>query len=81
MMSSNSDRIIHQLHCDFKELIEYVTGDREGDESAPQASSPPSPRPTPANKEVWATLESKDIAFERLAQRVAQRVMVGFDSE
>lgn len=26
-MSSNSDRIIHQLHCDFKELIEYVTGE------------------------------------------------------
>jgi hypothetical protein len=46
MMSSNSVRIIHQLHCDFKE--------------------------------VWATLEGKDIAFERLTQRdhggIRQRV-------
>lgn len=45
----------------------------EGDDSAKQASITPSHRPTPANKEVWATLEGKDIAFDRLARRVAQR--------
>lgn len=64
---------IEPYHRTPQDVVEALMHDREGDESAPQASSPPSPRPTPANKEVWATLEGKDIAFERLAQRVAQR--------
>ena len=34
----------------------------------------PSTRPAPIAKEVHATLEGKDVALERLAQRVAQRV-------
>ena len=39
---------------------------------APQSTPQPS-RPVPVAKEVRATLEGKDAAFERLTQRVAQR--------
>jgi hypothetical protein len=56
-----------------REVVEALLRTGKGDESAEQASITPSPRPAPANKEVWATLEGKDIAFERLARRVAQR--------
>jgi hypothetical protein len=42
-------------------------------DKAKPSSEPPSQRPAPVGKEVRATLEGKDVAFERLAQRVAQR--------
>lgn len=49
----------------------------ESDDSIEQASTTPSQRPAPANKEVWATLDGKDVAFDRLARRVAQRDHAG----
>ena len=33
-MSSNSAQIVHQLRCEFKELIEYVTGDQSRSRTA-----------------------------------------------
>ena len=40
---------------------------------AEQSSKSPSLRPAPVGKEVRATLEGKDVAFEHLTQRVVQR--------
>jgi len=56
-----------------QEVVEALLRTGEGNDSAKQASTTPSQRPTPANKEVWATLDGKDVAFDRLARRVAQR--------
>ena len=33
-MSSNSAQIVHQLRCEFQELIEYVTGDQSRSRTA-----------------------------------------------
>jgi len=60
-----------------QELVDALLRADENDDSAEQVSIAPSPRPTPANKEVWATLEGKDTAFDRLGQRVAQRDHAG----
>ena len=44
------------------------------EESEAQSTAPPRmERPAPVGKEVRATLDGKDVAFERLTQRVAQR--------
>ena len=56
-----------------QEVVEALLRTGEGDDAAEQASTTPLQRPAPANKEVWATLDGKDIAFERLGRRVAQR--------
>ena len=56
-----------------QEVVEALLQDLRGDEAAPRAAPSLSPRPVPVGKEVRATLEGKDIAFERLLQRVAQR--------
>jgi hypothetical protein len=42
-------------------------------EKEEQQPNPQSQRPTPVGKEVRATLDGKDVAFERLTRRVAQR--------
>ncbi len=46
--------------------------DTEGQEAKSMATSKPQ-RPVPVGKEVRATLAGKDVAFERLTRRVAQR--------
>ena len=33
-MSSNSDQIVHQLRCEFQELVEYVTGEQSQSRTA-----------------------------------------------
>ncbi len=33
-MSSNSAHIVHQIHQDFKDLIEYVTGEKSQSRTA-----------------------------------------------
>lgn len=60
-----------------QEVTEALLRAGEGDDATEQASITPSHRPAPANKEVWATLDGKDIAFDRLAWRVAQRDHAG----
>jgi hypothetical protein len=66
-----------------KALLRDLTGDEEAKPTlrtepfgvTPQgeASTSQLQRPVPVGKEVRATLEGKDIAFDRLAERVAQR--------
>jgi hypothetical protein len=51
-----------------KALMRDLIGEVE-----PTTSSASSPRPAPVGKEVRATLYGKDLAFERLVERVAQR--------
>jgi hypothetical protein len=51
-------------------LLRDLMGDNE--ETARTSTSRPQ-RPVPVGKEVRATLEGKDVAFDRLTQRVAQR--------
>ena len=60
-----------------QEVAEALLRAEEGDDSTEQVLILPSQRPAPANKEVWATLDGKDVAFDRLAQRVAQRDHAG----
>lgn len=60
-----------------QEIVDALSRAEKDDDSAEPASITPSPRPAPANKEVWATLEGKDTAFDRLSQRVAQRDHAG----
>lgn len=68
-----------------QEVVEALLRAGESDDSDKQASTTPShlsavaqaERPAPANKEVWATLDGKDVAFDRLARRVAQRDHAG----
>jgi hypothetical protein len=56
-----------------QEIVEALLRDLTGDEPVHQASTPRPQRPVPVGKEVRATLDGKEVAFERLAQRVAQR--------
>jgi hypothetical protein len=56
-----------------QEVTEALLRDLTGNEEAKPASTSQPQRPAPVGKEVRATLEGKDIAFDRLAQRVAQR--------
>ncbi|NIS81115.1 MAG: ISKra4 family transposase, partial [Anaerolineales bacterium] len=53
-----------------QEIVDTLVPEQEQEEPEPK---PHSQRPTPVGKEVRATLEGKDVAFERLTQRVAQR--------
>ena len=52
-----------------KALLRDLTGNQETKQTVP----PPPQRPKPIGKEVRATLYGKDIAFERLVERVIQR--------
>lgn len=56
-----------------QEVVEALLRDLAGDEGAEPTSTSQPQRPAPIGKEVRATLEGKDIAFDRLAQRVVQR--------
>lgn len=56
-----------------QEVTEALLRDLTGDEEAKPTSTSQPQRPAPIGKEVRATLGGKDIAFDRLAQRVAQR--------
>lgn len=56
-----------------QEVTEALLRDLAGDEEPPSTTPSQPPRPVPVGKEVRATLAGKDIAFERLTQRVAQR--------
>ena len=56
-------------HEVVKALLRDLAGEQE---TEPTASSQPQ-RPMPVDKEVRATLYGKDIAFERLVERVVQR--------
>lgn len=56
-------------HDVVKALLRDLTGEQETEQTT---SSQPQ-RPTPVGKEVRATLYGKDIAFERLLKRIAQR--------
>jgi hypothetical protein len=55
-----------------QEVADALLRELEGDE-APSAGDSRPERPVPVGKETRATLAGKDIAFERLAQRVSQR--------
>ena len=55
-----------------QEVIEGLLGREEDEEEQPATPSRPK-RPIPMGKEVRATLAGKDVAFERLTRRVAQR--------
>jgi hypothetical protein len=55
-----------------QEVADALLRDLAGEEAPATADSRPS-RPVPVGKETRATLAGKDVAFERLVQRVAQR--------
>jgi hypothetical protein len=55
-----------------QEVADALLRDLEGDEAPSTGVSRPE-RPVPVGKETRATLAGKDVAFERLVQRVAQR--------
>ena len=56
-----------------QEVTKALLRDLTGDEEAKLTSTSQPQRPAPVGKEVRATLEGKSIAFDRLAQRIAQR--------
>ncbi len=56
-----------------QEVVEALLRDFTDDQGAKPTSASQSQRPAPVGKEVRATLDGKDTAFNRLAQRVAQR--------
>jgi hypothetical protein len=57
-----------------EDVVEALMREAVGDSSAPTPATPRQPhRPRPVGKEVRATLKGKDVAFDRLAQRVEQR--------
>jgi hypothetical protein len=64
---------IEPYHRTPEDVVEQLLRELEEGEAAPERSEAHSPRPIPVGKEVRATLEGKDVAFECLAQRVAQR--------
>jgi len=53
---------------------EEVVASYYAQNQANEPQKPISKRPKPQNKHVWATLEGKDTALDRLAQRVAPRL-------
>jgi hypothetical protein len=53
-----------------QDVVDALVPEQEKEEQQP---NPQSQRPTPVGKEVRATLDGKDVAFERLTRRVAQR--------
>lgn len=56
-----------------QEVVEALLRDLTSNAEAERVSSAPPQRPVPVGKEVRATLKGKDVAFDRLTQRVAQR--------
>jgi hypothetical protein len=56
-----------------QEVVIALLRDLMGDEEAARTSTSRPQRPVPIGKEVRATLEGKDVAFDRLTRRVAQR--------
>jgi hypothetical protein len=56
-----------------EEVVDRLLSELEAEEQGPGRPEPHSSRPVPVGKEVRATLEGKDTAFKRLAERVAQR--------
>jgi hypothetical protein len=56
-----------------QEVVEALLGDFTDDRGVKPTPTSQSQRPAPIGKEVRATLEGKDTAFDRLAERVAQR--------
>ncbi len=56
-----------------EQVVKALLHDVDGDEESEVVTASCSQRPTPVGKELRATLAGKDIAFERLTERVAQR--------
>jgi hypothetical protein len=56
-----------------EEVVERLLAEQEEHEEGPERSENDTSRPVPVGKEVRATLEGKDTAFERLVERVIQR--------
>jgi hypothetical protein len=56
-----------------QEVVEALLRNLAGGEKVQRTAPPRTQRPTPVGKEVRATLEGKDIAFERLTRRIAHR--------
>lgn len=56
-----------------EEVVDRLLRELEENEEDPDRSETDPSRPVPVGKEVRATLEGKDMAFERLVQCVAQR--------
>jgi hypothetical protein len=56
-----------------QEVADALCQDQPGNEEMPSSATPRPLRPAPVGKEVRATLAGKDVAFERLTRRVAQR--------
>jgi hypothetical protein len=64
---------IAPYHRSPQEVAKALLRDLTGDEEAKRTTSSPPQRPAPVSKEVRATLYGKDMAFERLIERVTQR--------
>ena len=64
---------IEPYHRTPQEVVGALLRDLGGDEEAHRTSPAQPQRPVPVGKEVRATLGGKDMAFDRLARRVAQR--------
>lgn len=65
---------IEPYHRTPEEVVAALMRESVADEAAAGLATPSPPqRPTPVGKEVRATLQGKDIALDRLAERVAQR--------
>ena len=56
-----------------QDVVEVLLPELAQNEVDQQASTAPPQRPVPLGKEVRATLDGKDVAFERLTRRVTQR--------
>lgn len=56
-----------------EQVVKALLHDIDGDEESRAVTTSQPQRPTPVGKELRATLAGKDIAFERLTERVVQR--------
>lgn len=56
-----------------EQVVQALLHDIDGDEEGKSVAASRPQRPAPVGKELRATLAGKDIAFERLTERVAQR--------
>ena len=56
-----------------EQVVKALLHDIDGNEESEAVTASHSQRPTPVGKELRATLAGKDIAFERLTERVAQQ--------
>jgi hypothetical protein len=64
---------IHPYLRTPEQVVKALLRDTEGDEEVESAATSRPQRPAPVGKELRATLAGKDIAFERLTRRIAQR--------